>query len=81
MSPSLKRNNCILSYDVAVCILSYDVADIAVDEELYSSNLIKFSMFYVFQWIMSCHKKCYEHTCINTFAGICNVIDNVLITM
>ena len=22
----------------------------------------------VFQWIMSCNKKCYDHTCINTFA-------------
>ena len=24
-----------------------------------------------------CNKKCYDHTCINTFAGTCNVIDNV----
>ena len=26
----------------------------------------------VFQWITSCDKKCYEHTCINTFARIRN---------
>ena len=31
----------------------------------------------VFQWITSCNKKCYDHTCIDTFAGICNVIDDV----
>ena len=29
------------------------------------------------QWIISCNKKCYDHTCINTFAGIRNVIDDV----
>ena len=31
----------------------------------------------VFQWITSCKKKCYYHTCINTFAGIRNAIDDV----
>ena len=31
----------------------------------------------VFQWIMLCNKKCYDYTCINTFAGICNITDNV----
>ena len=31
----------------------------------------------VFQRIMSCDKKCYEHTCIYTFAGMHNVIDDV----
>ena len=31
----------------------------------------------VFQSITSCNKKCYDHKCINTFAGICNVIDDV----
>ena len=34
----------------------------------------------VFQWITSCNKKCYDHTCINMFAGICNVIDDVSVT-
>ena len=31
----------------------------------------------VFQWITSCNKKCYDHTCINTFAGIRNAIGDV----
>ena len=31
----------------------------------------------VFWWITSCNKKCYDHRYINTFAGICNVIDDV----
>ena len=26
---------------------------------------------------MSCNKKCYDHTFINTFAGICSIIDDV----
>ena len=30
-----------------------------------------------FQRIASCNKKCYDHTCINTFAGIRYVIDDV----
>ena len=29
----------------------------------------------VFQWI-TCNKKCCDHTCIYTFVGTCNVIDN-----
>ena len=31
----------------------------------------------VFQWITSCHKKCYDQTCINAFAEIRNVFDDV----
>ena len=31
----------------------------------------------VFQWITPCNKKCYDHTCINTFAGIRKVIVDV----
>ena len=31
----------------------------------------------VFQWIASCNKKCNDHTCNNTIAGIRNVIDDV----
>ena len=30
----------------------------------------------VFQRITSCSKKCYDQTCMNTFVGICNVIDD-----
>ena len=30
----------------------------------------------VFQWITSCNKKCYDHMCINIFAGTHNVIDD-----
>ena len=31
----------------------------------------------IFQWMMSCNKKCFDHMCINTFAGMRNVIDDV----
>ena len=31
----------------------------------------------VFQCITSCNKTCYDHTCINMFAKIHNVIDDV----
>ena len=27
--------------------------------------------------ITSCNKKCYDHTCINTFAGMRTVVDDV----
>ena len=32
---------------------------------------------FVIQWITSCHKKSYDHTCNNTLARRSNVIDNV----
>ena len=31
----------------------------------------------VFQWITSCIKKCYDYACINTFAGVNNVLKDV----
>ena len=31
----------------------------------------------VIQWITSCHKNCIDHTCNNTLACMCNVIDNI----
>ena len=31
----------------------------------------------VFQCKTSCNKKCYDHMCINTLAGIFNVIDDI----
>ena len=33
--------------------------------------------FAVCQWITSCNKRCYDHTCINTFGRICDVNGDV----
>ena len=47
------------------------------------SELLEIGLSYdvaVIQWITSCHKKSYDHTCNNTLAHLRNVIDNVGVT-
>ena len=40
-------------------------------------KLLRKHIYHDVQWITSCYKMCYDHTCINTFAGIRTVVDDV----
>ena len=51
--------------------ISFIVGNVFVLNHLLSYDIA------VIQWITSCHKKFYDHTCNNTLAGTRNVTDNV----
>ena len=48
-----------------------------VEDRAWWKRIYHMTSLFVIQWISSCHKKSYDHTCNNTLARRSNVIDIV----